>query len=524
MQRFPHLVAVSLAVVLAVAGVVLARPASPAHADVSAPADIARTADAAFAAWNDAFLVRRGGDVYYADTLTSRGTQPQRMFAGALDIAVAQDVYQRTRSPEHRRLANELVTFFVRNEGTYWDFNSWNDDIAWMTLAMIRGYQTSGNAEWLQIAENNWNMAYDRGWTPPGGGGIWEDNNRYDRGKCALSNNPMITAAMQLHQITGDEDYLTKSRQIYDWVRATLFEPSTGKVNGCVFFPDGLDRPGRVAPSDNAYDSGSFIEAANLLYRRTGDGRYRDDALLAADHIIRTVPIIHQNQGRGTSYQYRFFRGLTEFCTDLGNCDRYRDYILANANAAWNVRDGNDLTWNDWTRPTNAPNPDAFEMASAVAIWQQVPNISGASLSGTYRIQNVASNQYLTVSGGSTAQSAAIVQTADAADPSALWTFVPRSNGHREIRNVRSGQLLNVAARSGASGGAVVQWPFQGDSRAANDQWLPIRNADGTYSLYNRLSQLALDNPGGSATAGAPYHQWAPNDGSPQRFRLIPAS
>lgn len=505
-----------------VLGLVGAGSPQMAYADVSDSAGIAPTADAAFKAWNDAFLVRNGGDAYYTDTLKSRGTTAAKWFVAALDIAVAEDVYQRTHSPQDRQLVMDLVQSMIKNNGRDWTPNSWNDDMAWMTLTTIRGYQATGTADWLNIATDNWNKTYNRGWNPVGGGGIWEDNNRFDRGKCALSNNPMITAAVQLYQITGDRAYLDKAMGIYDWVRRTLVNTSTGLVNGCVFFPGGTNDPGTVTPSDNVYDAGSWIEAANLLYRVTGNSMYYNDAQRSADHIVSTVPIIHQNQGRGTSYQYRFFRGLSEFCTDNNICGRYRGYMLANANSAWNHRDGSNLTWNDWLSATNASNPDAFEMASAVAIWQQIPTNDPPAFSGNYQLKNAASNMFVTVAGGSTANSAAVVQTNDGNDPSALWTFVLQSNGHYQIKNVRSGQMLNVSEASGALGKPVSQWPAQG-ARQANDKWLPIRNSDGTYSFYNRNSQFALDDPGASVAVGTQYVQWAQNDSLGQRFTLTPA-
>lgn len=520
MSALKPVLAALLVTVLAISGL-LASPTT-ARADVTSQADIRRTADAAFEAWNRAFLIRDGRGTYYADTQTSRGSAPTRTFNAALNIGVVQDVYQRTRRPEHRQLANELVAWFVQKEGTYWDFNSWNDDIAWMGLTMMRGYQLSGNRAWLDVAERNWNMAYDRGWSADGGGGIWEDNNeKISRGKCALSNNPMIVLAMNLYQITGKAEYLEKSKRIYAWVRSTLYEPSTGRVNGCGFLRQGFGGPLTVVRSANAYDHGSFVEAANLLYRITGDGGYRDDATRAADYIVNTVPIIHQNQGRGSSYQYRYFRGLSEFCTDLGNCGKYRDYMLRNANVAWNNRDADNLTWNDWTRKTDASNPDAYEMNSMVGLWQQIPDISEMSLPGTFGIQNVASNGYLTIRDGSTANAAAVGQTTNANDPSAVWTFRRRSNDHFEVVNARSGQVLNVVAGTGRAGGLVVQWPAQGDFRQANDQWFPVRHDDGDYSFANRASQVVLDNPAGSTSSATQYHQWTPNDGPPQRFRLI---
>jgi predicted alpha-1,6-mannanase (GH76 family) len=486
----------------------------------SAHADVAGSPDASFDAWNDAFLVRNvNGNTYYTDKPKSTSTSPSKWFVAALNIAIAEDAYQRTRTPGSRQLVLDLVTFMINDNGRDWTPNSWNDDMAWMDLATLRGYQASGNADWLAVAADNWNKTYNRGWNAVGGGGIWEDNNRHDRGKCALSNNPMITAAVLLYQATGDGTYLSKAESIYSWVRRTLVDTSTGQVNGCVFFPGGDSDPGRVTPSDNVYDAGSLIEAANLLYRITGNRTYYDDALRSADHIKNTVPIIHQNQGPGSSYQYRYFRGLNEFCTDQNLCDQYAGYMRANADAAWSIRNSANLMWNDWTRPTNEPDPSAFEMNSAVGLWQQLPYTGQSQLNGQFQLRNAASGQYVTVQNGSTAN--AVVQTPDVNDPSSRWTFTLRSNGHYEIRNVRSGQLLNVAGESARPGVPVVQWPSQNTTRSGNDQWQPIRNSDGTYSFYNRNSQFALDNPGGSTAPGVAYEQWPPNDGAPQRFVLV---
>ncbi len=487
-----------------------------------ATADTAGTPDAAFKAWNDAFLARSGaGEPYYADTLTAKSSSPAKGSVAASNIAVAQDAYQRTRSPQHRKLVNDLVAFFLKDNGRDWTSNRRNDDLALMTVATVRGYQTSGNADWLTIAAANWNKAHRRSSNQVGGGGIWTDSARADRGKCALANNLMVTAGISLYQLTGDRAYLTKSTAMYDWVRRTLVNTATGQVNGCVLFVRGTRGPGKVTSSDNADDAGSWIEAANLLYRVTGNGRYYGDALRSANHVRSTVPVVHRNLGRGTSYQYRFFRGLSEFCTDNNLCGQYADYMRANANAAWSIRNGDDLMWNDWTKPTTSTNPDALEMAGAVGLWQQLPRSGASSLTGEFQLRNAASNQYLTVRSGSTANAAAVVQTVDAAHPSSLWTFVQRSNGHYEIRNVHSGQLLNVQAASARPGSPVLQWPNQGSTRIANDQWLPVHNADGTYSFYNRNSQLALDNPGGSRTADTQYAQSAPDEGARQKFTLV---
>jgi predicted alpha-1,6-mannanase (GH76 family) len=488
-------------------------------------ADVAGSPDAAFTSWNNQFLVQNSnGDAYYTKTPKSKGTNPQQWFTAALDIQIAQDVYQRTHSPADQNLVSRLMAYFIKNNGKNWQPNSWNDDMAWMEETALRGYQDTGNESYLTIAKDNWDKTYARGWTAPAGGGIWEDNNNFGRGKCALSNNPAITTGVMLYQITGDSGYLTKAKGIYDWVRKTLVTTSTGQVHGCVFLSKGDSGTVSGDNSDNVYDAGSWIQAANLLYRVTGDVKYYNDAKLTADHIKNNVPIIHQNQGAGSSYQYRYFRGLSEFCTDNNLCGDYATYMQNNANSAWKYRDSNGLMWNDWTKTTNDPNADAFEMNSAVGLWQQLPYTGASKFTGQYQIKNSASGQYLTVLGGSTANDAAVVQTTQVGDPSTWWTLTLTSNGEYELKNIRSGQLVNVSGGSGKQGAAVAQRPDQNTTRLAGDQWLPIRNADGTYSFYNRSSQLALANPGGSTTAGTRYVQWGPDNSANEKFTLVAKS
>ena len=509
------LLVVLVALLALLAGLVV-RPTTPyAHADTALP-----SADTVFQAWNNAFLVQNGSTAYYTDQLKSIGTERAGTWIAGLDIQVAQDQYERTHSPADRQLVNNLVTTFLADDGTTWtSWDTWNDDIAWMDIATLRGYQDTGNTTWLNVAIDQWNQAYNRGWTSAGGGGIWEDmNSMYS--KCSLSNNPMISIATSLYLITGDGSYLTKAEQIYAWVRANLVNTTTGVVNECIAFPNGPNGSTELQASDNAYNAGSFIEAANNLYRITGNSQYYDDAMRTADHFLNTVPIVANNAERGSSYQYWLFKGISDFCTDNDLCSKYDAYMLSNAAQAWSERNSADLTWNDWTNPTNDSNPDAFEMNGMVGLFEVLPTTAASPFSGEYELQSVASGMSLGVQGDSTANAAPIVQNTDNGDESSLWTFVPESNGYYEIKNARSGQLLNVSDASGALGALIVQWPA-GGLQPGNDQWLPVQNADGTYSFYNRNSQLVLDDPAASTTAGTQYEQWAPNDTAGQKFNVL---
>ena len=143
--------------------------------------------------------------------------------------------------------------------------------------------------------------------------------------------------------------------------------------------------------------------------------------------------------------------------------------------------------------------------------------VSHIDFAGRSEIQSVAGSQALDVAAGSTANSAAVIQSPYTGASSQLWNFIPTGKGYYQIRNAHSGLDLNVTAASTADGAAIVQWPF---GTQGNDQWLPVRNADGSYGFRNRNSGLFLDDPG-AATQGAQLDQHGAGGGTKQRFRVI---
>ncbi|HEV2636692.1 MAG TPA: RICIN domain-containing protein [Actinocrinis sp.] len=513
------------ALLLAVAGVFTLAAAPANAATLPYPSTV-------FQDWNNSFLVQNGSGsygsygtagTYYTDELLSKGNERAGTWIGGYDIAGAEDDYQRTHSPADWTLVNNLVTTFLNDDGTNWaSYDTWNDDLGWMTNATLRGYLITGNTSWLTIAETQWNDTYNRGLDGNGGGGIWE-NMTPEYSKCVLSSAPAVFNGVELYRITGDSSYLTKAVQIYSWIKNTLVD-STGQVNECLAFPNGPTGNGDfVQTSDNAYNAGLFIEAGDAIYRATGDSGYSADAQRTASYFMNAHPIVSDGGGRGTSDQYWLFKGIDDLCTDLGTCANYTGYLYSNAAQAWSERDNLGLTWNNWSQPTTETNPDAYEMEGMVGLFEDLPSTAASPFSGTYEIKNDTSGLSLGVKGDSGTNATPIVQNTDTGDSGASWKFVPESNGYYEIQNARTGQLLNVSGRSGAAGALLVQWPA-GSIGAGNDQWLPVQNADGSWSFYNRNSQLALDDPAGSTSGGTQYEQWNPNNGANQKFTLISRS
>ena len=78
------------------------------------------------------------------------------------------------------------------------------------------------------------------------GDGIWLKTD--NRSKNACVNRPGSFAAFQLGRATGEGDYFTKSTNMFLWLRATSFEPTTGKVF------DNISTNGRIARFSLTYN------------------------------------------------------------------------------------------------------------------------------------------------------------------------------------------------------------------------------------------------------------------------------
>lgn len=93
------------------------------------------------------------------------------------------------------------------------------------------------------------------------------------------------------------------------------------------------------------------------------------------------------------------------------------------------------------------------------------------------------------------------------------------SNGTYFIRMaLDTGKVVDVAAGSYAKG-ANVQICANNNSGA--QKWKITSNGDGTVTITNAASELALDVSNSSATNGANVQQWTPNGSSAQKWRIV---
>src|SRR5260370_13210054 len=116
---------------------------------------------------------------------------------------------------------------FARIRGPDWSSNIFKDDIMWATIAFARGYQITGDATFLSIAETHYAIAFNRGWAPVAGGLFWTTAKN---SKNACVEGPGSITAHLLYEITGKASYRQQSAAIFNFLQAQLWNATTGKV------------------------------------------------------------------------------------------------------------------------------------------------------------------------------------------------------------------------------------------------------------------------------------------------------
>ena len=127
--------------------------------------------------------------------------------------------------------------------------------------------------------------------------------NKFGDGKMACINFPTVVAALTLYNNVPENrkestdkrpdyqtkaQYLAKGKEIYEWGVENLLDKVTGKI------ADSRHGNGNPAWKAHVYNQATFIGASILLYKATGEKRYLDNAILAADYTVKDMSAEHK--------------------------------------------------------------------------------------------------------------------------------------------------------------------------------------------------------------------------------------
>lgn len=322
-------------------------------------------ADIAFNAYNSRFYVLNHGLGHYKEDTEGGRTD---FWVRAEQIEMIEDAYDRTHNPATRRMIQQAIAGFIKECGTDWTTNKYNDDIMWMTIACARACQDTGTSRYRAMAKHNFDAVYARGYDDVLGGGLYWTTDK--SGKNACVNGPAAIAACFLSEICNDKSYLAKAQALYAWERKALFNSTNGAVH------DHIDVDGHIGRKAFTYNEGTFIGAADLLWKLTADTNYLDDALLSANFTRRVLSwdstLPPYGSGDAAGFNGIFMRWMARFLSDARLWPQFYGWMSLNADAGWGIRRADNLSWQDWTSPTPPGKLQSWNCSDTVVALQVV--------------------------------------------------------------------------------------------------------------------------------------------------------
>lgn len=247
------------------------------------------------------------------------------------------------------------------------------DDTGWWALAMVRMFDVTGNATYLDYAKLDEEYMRDY-WTDECGGGIiW--NIPQMEYKNAISNELYFTLAAALHnRIPGDGAYLNRSLEAWTWFNAS------GMINPGNLVNDGLTDS---CVNNNAttwtYNQGVVLGGLVELYRATTDTSYLATAKRIADAVVASGTLVVDGVLREPcemtgdcdfnqqAFKGIFMRYLGLLDETLDGSDPYTAFIRSNAESTWQGdRNGTDFFGVRWNGPLD--NATIATQASAASL------------------------------------------------------------------------------------------------------------------------------------------------------------
>jgi predicted alpha-1,6-mannanase (GH76 family) len=318
----------------------------PPHLDWSHLPD-ATDAERLMTAYNRAFYVRTNGTGYFRGSTTSDKAADFWKLAEEIEMVI--DVCEHARNAFYSNQIVELINGFDAHCGAGWTNNVFNDDVIWICIANLRGYQLTGNTQWRDHARAQFDAVYRRAWDTNclGGGLFWKTEN-LSKNTCV--NAPAAIAACLLWKSYGETEYRDKANAIIDWVKTVL---SDG--HGWIY--DSIRTNGTLNRTSFTYNQGTFIGACNFLGRTREAAQAADFVMQNQGNSVNGFCILPARRARGdiAGFNGIFFRWMARYMQDQHLESTYLPWLQANALSAWSVRRSSDnLSWSNWMQNTPA--------------------------------------------------------------------------------------------------------------------------------------------------------------------------
>lgn len=274
-----------------------------------------------------------------------------------------------------RQFAGWIETFYLGQNERGWS-SAYYDDECWMTLALMRAYDLTGNIKYLGQAQ--WlyadiMAAWDTTCCGANKGGLWWDKAHTQ--KATAANAGAALAGARLYQRTGEASYLAFAQQAYAYWYTNMVNTSTYQV------ADHLALEGSKVWWRFTYNEGLMMGASVALNDVTGDATYLVKANNIAHYMVAnevtaaangTVLYDGSNSGCGGDCHqfkgpgYRYLMGLY---AKNPRAD-YLSILKASTDAVWNLaRNPTSMVFSvNWAGPVQASGDDAQHSAAVMAL------------------------------------------------------------------------------------------------------------------------------------------------------------
>ncbi|CAH2354768.1 hypothetical protein CLIB1423_18S03246 [[Candida] railenensis] len=187
----------------------------------------------------------------------------------------------------------------------------YTDDNAQTVWVFLDAYKLSGNDDYLNAAIGI--MEFIQGQWYSEGGIRWSYNGEY---LASISQTEGALAAVRLYEATGDEQWLSFSKQVINWAIDNLQDPSDH------LFYDGLQiNTGSINKGKLSYTVGTAISTFSYLYNIEKDENWLEQAELLIQASASGSGALYGSNGYWNNqlkYSYLLFQGLADFYNLVG--------------------------------------------------------------------------------------------------------------------------------------------------------------------------------------------------------------